>query len=187
MSGCSNKKAAQTICHLQIAYTLISNSTFFFLRYTFTFNTINLIGLLKVVFDQCLCLQVFLCGLSGYISGSRSGQQRPWSGPMALLHVSASTAVRRVKETPWLEPETTRVLRQWQWTGVCESHITFIQREILCLQNCRFLVIYYVNFIVFQESTRFILQSKQSRDVQSESSHCLMALLQVNMISLWIL
>lgn len=68
---------------------------------------------------------MFLCGLSGYISGSRSGQQCPWSGPMALLHVSTAATVRCVKETPRLEPETTRVLRQWQWTGVCESHVNF--------------------------------------------------------------
>lgn len=105
-----------------MAYTLISNSR---KRYTSPLTLSVSFAFLKAVFDQCLSPQVFLCGLSGYISGRRSGQQRPWSGPMALLHVSTAAAVRCVKETPRLEPETTRVLRQWQWTGVCEFRINF--------------------------------------------------------------
>lgn len=64
--------------------------------------------------------------------------------------------------------------------------LTFTLSEIRCLQNCRLFTFILLSFS-FRKVQRFTLQSQQSRDVQSESFHCLMALQQVYVISLWIL
>lgn len=138
-------------------------------------------------------MQVFLCGVCGPVGGSwfcNSSYQRR---PLELLHVWTTQHLRFTAEKRRLAQQTTALLRQQPWTGVCEYLRDFrhpskfwqwkckgLQSIMNCLNwNCsavlsgkhKILTIYCQNLTLFSAlGTRQVVSSSFSRKEKANQS-----------------
>lgn len=69
--------------------------------------------------------QVFLCGVCGPVGGSWFRSSSYQRRPLELLHVWTMQHLRFTAETRRLAQQTTTLLRQQPWAGVCEYRADF--------------------------------------------------------------